>query len=109
MNMHEDAGFSRNTLDVPRPARARHLARTTWPSAQIRYCAKSSYNPAPMALTFHHHQLKNGLDIIAEENPDSYSIALGIFVKTGARDEDPKLNGVSHFLEHMMFKGSEKY
>jgi predicted Zn-dependent peptidase len=62
-----------------------------------------------MALTFHHHQLPNGLDIIAEENPDSYSIALGLFVKTGARDEDPKLNGVSHFLEHMMFKGSAKY
>src|SRR5258706_2409630 len=62
-----------------------------------------------MALTFHHHQLKNGLDIIAEENPDSHSIAIGLFVKTGARDEDPKLNGVSHFLEHMMFKGSEKY
>src|SRR3954469_23445839 len=62
-----------------------------------------------MSLTFHHHQLKNGLDIIAEENPDSYSIALGLFVKTGARDEAPKLNGVSHFLEHMMFKGSHKY
>src|SRR6476469_1665589 len=62
-----------------------------------------------MPLTFRHHQLSNGLDIIAEENADSYSIALGLFVKTGARDEDPRLNGVSHFLEHMMFKGSEKY
>src|SRR2546421_467705 len=62
-----------------------------------------------MPLTFHQHQLKNGLDIIAEENPDSHSIALGLFVKTGARDEDPKQSGVSHFLEHMMFKGSEKY
>jgi predicted Zn-dependent peptidase len=62
-----------------------------------------------MPLTFHQHQLKNGLDIIAEENPDSYSTALGLFVRTGARDEDPKLNGVSHFLEHMMFKGSKKY
>src|SRR5881394_1559600 len=62
-----------------------------------------------MPLTFHHHQLKNGLDIIAEENPDSHSIALGLFVRTGARDEDPAINGVSHFLEHMMFKGSEKY
>src|SRR5436190_3657836 len=62
-----------------------------------------------MPLTFRHHQLSNGLDIIAEENPDSYSIALGLFVKTGARDEDPRLNGVSHFLEHMMFKGSQKY
>jgi predicted Zn-dependent peptidase len=62
-----------------------------------------------MPLTFRYHQLKNGLDIVAEENLDSYSTALGLFVKTGARDEDPKLNGVSHFLEHMMFKGSAKY
>jgi predicted Zn-dependent peptidase len=62
-----------------------------------------------MALTFHHHQLANGLDIIGETNPDSYSFAGGLFVKTGARDESPRLNGVSHFLEHMMFKGSQKY
>src|SRR3954453_835502 len=62
-----------------------------------------------MPLTFHHRRLPNGLDIIAETNPDSYSFAAGLFVKTGARDEDPKLNGVSHFLEHMMFKGSDKY
>lgn len=62
-----------------------------------------------MALTFKHHQLSNGLDIIAEENPDSQSFAAGMFVKTGARDEDIQLNGVSHFLEHMMFKGSSKY
>src|SRR5690349_14573749 len=62
-----------------------------------------------MPLTFHHHQLPNGLDIVAEINPDSYSFSAGLFVKTGARDEDPKLNGVSHFLEHMMFKGSTKY
>src|SRR5690349_6127221 len=61
-----------------------------------------------MPLTFHHHQLKNGLDIVAEVNPDSYSFAAGLFVKTGARDEDVSVNGVSHFLEHMMFKGSDK-
>ena len=62
-----------------------------------------------MALTFHHHQLKNGLDVIAEVNPDSHSFACGLFVKTGSRDETTDINGVSHFLEHMMFKGSEKY
>src|SRR3954449_372081 len=62
-----------------------------------------------MPLTFHHHQLKNGLDIIAEVNPDSHSFAAGLFVKTGSRDEAPPINGVSHFLEHMMFKGSDKY
>src|SRR5207253_5648332 len=62
-----------------------------------------------MPLKFHQHQLKNGLDIVAEINPDSHSFAAGLFVKTGARDEDAQINGVSHFLEHMMFKGSTKY
>src|SRR5688500_17334887 len=62
-----------------------------------------------MALKFHYNQLPNGLDIVAEANPDSYSLAAGLFVKTGSRDEDATINGVSHFLEHMMFKGSEKY
>lgn len=62
-----------------------------------------------MPLTFHYKQLPNGLDIVAERNPDAHSVALGLFVKTGSRDEDPGVNGVSHFLEHMMFKGSSKY
>src|SRR2546423_8762436 len=62
-----------------------------------------------MALTFHYTQLPNGLDVIAEVNPDSHSTALGLFVKTGSRDESMEVNGVSHFLEHMMFKGSDKY
>jgi predicted Zn-dependent peptidase len=62
-----------------------------------------------MALSFKHHQLPNGLDLVAELNPDAHSVAMGLFVKTGARDESPEVNGVSHFLEHMMFKGSEKY
>ena len=62
-----------------------------------------------MPLTFHYKQLPNGLDIVAEENPDAHSFAVGLFVKTGSRDEHPSVNGVSHFLEHMMFKGSTKY
>ncbi len=62
-----------------------------------------------MPLKFHYNQLPNGLDIVAEENPDSHSFAAGLFVKTGSRDEDASINGVSHFLEHMMFKGSQKY
>ena len=62
-----------------------------------------------MPLKFHYKQLPNGLDIVAEENADSHSFAAGLFVKTGARDEEPALNGVSHFLEHIMFKGSDKY
>lgn len=59
-----------------------------------------------MPVRFEHHRLPNGLDIIAEVNPDAHSAAAGFFVKTGARDETDELEGVSHFLEHMMFKGT---
>src|SRR5688572_4914900 len=62
-----------------------------------------------MALKFHHKQLDNGLDIVAEVNPDSHSFAAGPFVKTGSRDESADVYGASHFLEHMTFKGSDKY
>jgi predicted Zn-dependent peptidase len=60
-------------------------------------------------MTFHLAQLPNGLQIIAESNPDAHSLATGFYVNTGSRDESPSINGVSHFLEHMMFKGSSKY
>ena len=53
-------------------------------------------------------ELKNGLQIIAECNDDAYSTALGFFVNTGARDETDEVSGVSHFLEHMVFKGTPK-
>src|SRR5262245_26408040 len=53
-------------------------------------------------------ELKNGLQIVAECNDDAYSTALGFFVNTGARDETDEVSGVSHFLEHMVFKGTPK-
>ncbi len=46
--------------------------------------------------------------IAAESSDAAVTAAIGFFVKTGARDEKAKLMGVSHFLEHMMFKGTEK-
>ena len=57
-------------------------------------------------MEFQQHQLENGLQIIAEVNPRAYSTALGFFVNAGARDETPDIGGVSHFLEHMAFKGT---
>ena len=59
-------------------------------------------------MQFENVRLDNGLQIIAEVNPLSFSQALGYFVKTGARDETVAMAGVSHFLEHMVFKGSER-
>ncbi|MEM1071682.1 MAG: pitrilysin family protein [Planctomycetota bacterium] len=60
-----------------------------------------------MATTFQTHTLSNGLCIIGEIDPEAHSAAVGFFVRTGARDEPTPLMGVSHFLEHMMFKGTE--
>jgi len=62
-----------------------------------------------MPLTYQTTTLPNGLTIAAEINPDAHSFAAGFFVKTGSRDEPQAINGVSHFLEHMMFKGSDRY
>lgn len=66
------------------------------------------YHPPHMPVTFHEHVLPNGLRIIAERDPQAHTAAMGFFVRTGARDEEPRLMGVSHFLEHMMFKGTAK-
>ncbi len=54
------------------------------------------------------HTLDNGLTIVIESMPDVRSAAAGFLVRTGARDETPELAGISHFLEHMMFKGTPK-
>lgn len=59
-------------------------------------------------MAFHEHRLPNGLTIIGEPSPSARSVALGFFVRTGARDETPPESGVSHFLEHMMFKGTPR-
>jgi predicted Zn-dependent peptidase len=59
-------------------------------------------------LEFREHTLANGLEIVAECNPKAYSTALGFFVKTGSRDEQDDNHGVSHFLEHMVFKGTAR-
>lgn len=61
-----------------------------------------------MAYEFKNAVLDNGLTIIAEVDPAAHSAAAGFFVKTGARDEATRVMGVSHFLEHMMFKGTDR-
>ena len=53
-------------------------------------------------------QIDNGIRIVAERLPDFNSVSVGIWVKTGSTHETPQENGVSHFIEHMMFKGTDK-
>ncbi|QDV34181.1 M16 family metallopeptidase [Tautonia plasticadhaerens] len=59
-------------------------------------------------MTFHHETLPNGLRVILERNELARSVAAGFFVRAGSRDEAPELAGVSHFLEHMVFKGTAR-
>jgi len=51
-------------------------------------------------------ELSNGLTIVTEEIPHVRSVALGVWVTVGSRDEHEFNNGISHFLEHMLFKGT---
>lgn len=59
-------------------------------------------------MKFRTHTLDNGLQIVAECNEHAYSSSFAYFVRTGSRDEIPELAGVSHFLEHMVFKGTPR-
>lgn len=53
------------------------------------------------------HELKNGLRIVTENIPHVKSIAVGIWVKSGVTHELMEQNGISHFIEHMLFKGTK--
>ena len=52
-------------------------------------------------------KLSNGVRMVMEQMPGVQSIAIGVFVRTGAVDEMDRNAGISHFVEHMMFKGTE--
>ncbi len=52
--------------------------------------------------------LYNGVPVVMESLKNMRSVALGIWVKVGSRNEPPEKNGISHFLEHMFFKGTKK-
>ena len=52
--------------------------------------------------------LNNGIRILSKNIPHARSVSMGIWVNAGARDEAPSENGLSHFIEHMIFKGTKK-
>lgn len=49
---------------------------------------------------------QNGVRVVLESNPTVRSVAIGVWIGTGSRHETPEINGISHFLEHMFFKGT---
>jgi predicted Zn-dependent peptidase len=54
-------------------------------------------------------ELGSGVRVVTEEVPSVRSVALGLWVRTGSRNETPAQAGVSHFLEHLLFKGTARY
>ena len=59
-------------------------------------------------MKFQSHIFANGLHMIGESHHLARSVALGFFVRTGSRDESSAESGVTHFLEHMVFKGTPR-
>jgi predicted Zn-dependent peptidase len=54
------------------------------------------------------HVLSNGVRVLTEELPHVRSAAIGFWVDTGSKNETAEINGISHFIEHMLFKGTER-
>src|SRR5512143_1774553 len=52
--------------------------------------------------------LPDGIRVITEQIPYFRSVSIGVWVVTGSRDEHPEENGISHFIEHLLFKGTER-
>ncbi|MDF2675162.1 MAG: insulinase family protein [Clostridiales bacterium] len=57
---------------------------------------------------YERYSLTNGIKVIAESIPYVNSISMGIWIRSGSRYENLANNGISHFIEHMLFKGTEK-
>lgn len=60
-----------------------------------------------MGQTARKTTLENGVRIVSKNIPHVRSVSMGIWVSVGARDEKPEENGLSHFIEHMLFKGTK--
>ena len=79
-------------------------ARVTGPAATVTAAAASRQRVTSSVLT---SRLPNGLTVVSERMPGSGAVALGFWVDAGSRDEMPAVAGASHFLEHLLFKGTD--
>lgn len=68
----------------------------------------ASRKSSPFSGTYRKSVLKNGLRIVTESFPAVRSVSLGVWIDVGSRNENPAENGLSHFIEHMLFKGTRR-
>src|SRR5215207_6788303 len=77
-------------------------------SQDVKWCAaRREYDPPVQKYVI--SELDSGQRVITERLTHVRSIALGYWIGAGSRDERGERAGVSHFIEHLLFKGSEKY
>lgn len=83
----------------------------TWLAAILAAAAlaAAAQPAAAQAFDIKTHTLKNGMKILVQEDHSIPSVALYIFYRVGSRNERPGITGISHFFEHMMFNGAQKY
>ncbi|MCX7916548.1 MAG: insulinase family protein [bacterium] len=58
-------------------------------------------------MDWYEYENKNGVKLVYKRFSEFHSVAVGLFIKTGSRYENPKLAGISHFIEHLLFKGTK--
>jgi predicted Zn-dependent peptidase len=58
-------------------------------------------------MDWYEYKKENGVKLIYKRFPEFHSVAVGVFVKTGSRYENPEFAGISHFIEHLLFKGTK--
>ena len=68
---------------------------------------KTAARRSRQAATLRRTEYRSGLRVVTEEVPGVRSVALGVWVDVGSRDERPTVAGASHFLEHLLFKGTK--
>jgi len=78
-------------------------------AASVRAAAEAAEPDRVSALEAQITELDGGIRVVTEAVPSVRSVALGLWVRTGSRDETPAQAGVSHFLEHLLFKGTKRY
>ncbi len=71
--------------------------------------SRTEQTQSPLAAHYQKTVLSNGLRIVTEEVPYVRSISIGVWINVGSRDESNENNGISHFIEHMVFKGTKNY
>jgi len=80
-------------------------------SVHVRPARSRTELPSREILHAHYRKtvLTNGIRVVTEHVPHVRSLAIGIWLNVGSRHEDARTNGISHFVEHMVFKGTKRY